>query len=84
MLIDKLREKEMDKGEWARVKGKGKGKELLLRYDGEVIDGEHPAVVRDPRKEDKVKKLLSLRPQRAEFVPITYEVRHMHVVAIER
>ncbi|KAH9947798.1 hypothetical protein B0H21DRAFT_691297 [Amylocystis lapponica] len=63
----------MGQGEWPRVKGKGKGKDVLLRYDGEVIEGEHPALVRDPRKETKVKRLPILRPQRTELLPITYE-----------
>ena len=65
----------MDQGEEARVKGKGKGKEIILRFNGEVIDGEHEAVVRDPRKETKVKRLPSLRPGRAQLVACKYEVR---------
>lgn len=74
MLIEKLRQSGADQGEEARVKGKGKGKEILLRYNGEVIPGEHEAVVRDPRKEGKAKKLPTLRPQRSEFVQVKYEV----------
>lgn len=56
------------------MKGKGKGKEVLLRYNGEVIEGEHPAVLRDPRKEGRARKLSSLRPQRTEFMEVKYEV----------
>ncbi|KAI8989151.1 hypothetical protein BD414DRAFT_514827 [Trametes punicea] len=63
----------MDQGEEARVKGKGKGKEIVVRYAGEVIDGEHEAVVRDPRRETKVKRLPSLRPLRTELLPCKYE-----------
>ncbi|KAL6309422.1 hypothetical protein BKA93DRAFT_723765 [Sparassis latifolia] len=71
--MDKLRELGADQGEEARVKGKAKGKEILYRYDGEVIEGEHPAVMRDPRKEVKVRKLPTLRPLREEFAPVIYE-----------
>ncbi|CDO74599.1 hypothetical protein BN946_scf184586.g4 [Trametes cinnabarina] len=63
----------MDQGEEPRVKGKGKGKEIIVRYAGEVIDGEHEAVVRDPRMETKVKRLPPLRPQRTELLPCKYE-----------
>ncbi|KAI0649953.1 hypothetical protein C8Q79DRAFT_997924 [Trametes meyenii] len=63
----------MDQGEEARVKGKGKGKEIVVRYAGEVIDGEHEAVIRDPRKETKVKRLPPLRPVRTELLPCKYE-----------
>ncbi|EJF61682.1 hypothetical protein DICSQDRAFT_85722 [Dichomitus squalens LYAD-421 SS1] len=72
-LAEKLREKGMDQGDEPRVKGKGKGKEIILRYNGEVIDGEHDAVIRDPRKETKVKRLPSMRPVRAELVQCKYE-----------
>ncbi|KAH9927944.1 uncharacterized protein BXZ73DRAFT_102452 [Epithele typhae] len=72
-LAEKLREKGLDQGEEARVKGKGKGKEIILRYNGEIIDGEHEAVVRDPRKEAKLKRLPSLRPPRTELVRTRYE-----------
>ena len=74
-LAEKLREKGMDQGEEPRVKGKGKGKEIILRYNGEVIDGEHEAVIRDPRKATKVKRLPSMRPVRTELVQCRYEVR---------
>ncbi|EIW53395.1 uncharacterized protein TRAVEDRAFT_154887 [Trametes versicolor FP-101664 SS1] len=63
----------MDQGEEPRVKGKGKGKEIVIRYAGEVIDGEHEAVTRDPRKETKVKRLPSLRPMRMELLQCKYE-----------
>lgn len=74
LLIEKLRQLGADQGEEARVKGKGKGKEILLRYNGEVIPGEHEAVVRDPRRDAKVKRPTSLRPLRSEFVQVKYEV----------
>lgn len=76
-LAEKLREKGMDQGDEPRVRGKGKGKEIILRYGGEVIEGEHEAVVRDPRKEAKMKRLPSLRPARTELVQCKYEVRPM-------
>lgn len=57
------------------MQGKGKGKEIILRYNGEVIEGEHEAARRDPRKEAKVKKPPSLRPARPTVVEVKYEVR---------
>lgn len=75
LLADKLRELGKDVGEDARVKGKGKGREIVIRYEGETIEGEHPAVLRDPRKELKVKRKETLRPVRLELVPVRYEVR---------
>ncbi|KAI0325507.1 hypothetical protein GY45DRAFT_1287086 [Cubamyces sp. BRFM 1775] len=63
----------MDQGEEPRVKGKGKGKEIVVRYAGEVIEGEHEAVIRDPRKEPKIRKLPPLRPLRTELLPCKYE-----------
>ncbi|KZT08175.1 uncharacterized protein LAESUDRAFT_697684 [Laetiporus sulphureus 93-53] len=62
----------MDQGDDPRVMGKGKGKEVILRYNGEVINGEHPTVLRDPRKA-RLKKLPSMRSQRMELVPVKYE-----------
>ena len=57
-------------------KGKGKGKEMLTRYNGEVIEGEPESVPSDPRKA-KVKRLPPLRPPRTELVEVKYEVRHV-------
>ena len=59
-----------------RLKGKGKGKEMLTRYNGEVIEGEPESVPSDPRKA-KVKRLPPLRPPRTELVEVKYEVRHV-------
>lgn len=75
LLADKLRELGKDVGEDARVKGKGKGREIVIRYEGETIEGEHPAVLRDPRKESKVRRKETMRPVRADLVPVKYEVR---------
>ena len=58
-----------------RVKGKGKGKELLYRFNGETVDDEPALVLRDPRKDKEVKRLPSLRSQRTEYVEVKYEVR---------
>ena len=74
-LAEKLREKGMDQGDEARVKGKGKGKEIIFRYNGETIEGEHEAVVRDPRKDAKVKKAQPLRPYRTQLARCKWEVR---------
>lgn len=53
-----------------RLKGKGKGREILFRYAGEVIDGEPMPIARDTRKE--VRRVLKVRN---EFHCVTYEVR---------
>lgn len=72
-----------------RIKGKGKGKEMLYRFEGEVVgaDGEgqeeaaregsvkeSEVVVRDPRKERTFKRPQTLRPGRDVFYEVTYEV----------
>ncbi|KAF8153235.1 hypothetical protein B0H34DRAFT_663177 [Crassisporium funariophilum] len=64
-----------------RIKGKGKGKEMLYRYEGEVVGPAEPdqgfkeeeIVVRDPRKEIGFKRPPTLRPMRTEFIEIKYE-----------
>jgi len=61
-------------GSEPRIKGKGKGKEILSRFDGEVGEGEPEVVVRDPRKVMGFKKLTSLRPGRGNFHEALYEV----------
>lgn len=33
-----------------RIKGKGRGKEVLIRWEGEVVEGEAEVVPKDPRK----------------------------------
>jgi hypothetical protein len=74
-LMEKIRQLSIE-GE-PRIKGKSKGKELIYRYGGEVIDGEQPPVVRDPRKAPMVKKLPNLRPGRGEFYTLNYEVPNL-------
>lgn len=59
-----------------RLKGKGKGKEVLTRYDGEVVEGEAGPVPQDPRKDPSIKRLPCLRPPRAELASLKYEVRY--------
>ncbi|EKM57176.1 uncharacterized protein PHACADRAFT_142398 [Phanerochaete carnosa HHB-10118-sp] len=51
-----------------RVKGKP-GKEMLVRYNGEFVEGEPEPVPRDPRKDSKVRS----RPPRTDFYEIKYE-----------
>ena len=54
-----------------------------MSYNGEVIEGEHEAVVRDPRKDTKVvKRLPSQRPLRAQLVPCRYEVSHRCIFCV--
>ena len=62
-------------GQEDRIKGKGKGKEILMRYDGQVVGGEPEPVVRDPRRVSGFKKPMSLRPGRGEYHEVKYEVR---------
>ena len=66
-----------------RVCGKGKGKEVLYRLEGEVVgpvegdgDGmrEEEVIVRDPRREKGFKKLPTMRPMRTELIDVKYEV----------
>ena len=65
-----------------RVRGKGKGKEVLYRLEGEVVgpaeadDGmrEEEVIVRDPRREKGFKKLPTMRPMRTELIDVKYEV----------
>jgi histone-lysine N-methyltransferase SETD1 len=75
-LIEKVREVT---GNDSRIKGKGKGKEILLRFDGEVVEGEDEAVVVDPRKAPGFRKATNLRPARAEFYEVQYEVHPLSI-----
>ncbi|KAK7683867.1 hypothetical protein QCA50_013245 [Cerrena zonata] len=85
VLFDPLVDKDRD-GKWKalielvraspvapeRLKGKGKGKEMFSRYNGEVIEGESEPIPSDPRKA-KVKRLPPFRPARTELVEVKYE-----------
>ena len=66
-----------------RIRGKGKGKEILYRCEGEVVgpaepdDGmkEEEVVVKDPRKEKGFKKPHAIRSLKTEFIELPgYEV----------
>ncbi|KAG1737512.1 uncharacterized protein EDB91DRAFT_1237881 [Suillus paluster] len=67
-LIEKIRPTQ-EGSEQPRIKGKGKGKETLTRYNGEVIEGEPQPTTSDPRKAPGYKK----RPHRDAFHEIRYE-----------
>ena len=69
-LIEKI---QLDPNAEHRVKGKGKGKEVVYRYEGEVVEGEHIPPIQDPRKVPG-RRLQPLRPGRGEFHIIKYEV----------
>jgi hypothetical protein len=62
-------------GQEDRIKGKGKGKEILMRYDGQVVQGEPEPQVRDPRRVSGFKKPVSLRPGRVDLYEVKYEVK---------
>ena len=63
-----------------RINGKGKGKETITRYDGEVIEGEVAPVPKDPRKGSGLKR----RPGREAFHEAKYEVRHSWTCVVWR
>jgi histone-lysine N-methyltransferase SETD1 len=71
-LIEKIQQ--LDPNSEHRIKGKGKGKEVLYRYEGEIVEGEHMPPTRDPRKVPGMRRLPPLRPRRGEFHVIKYEV----------
>lgn len=68
-MIEKIRATQLDGTDEPRIKGKGKGKETLTRYNGEVIEGEPEPTTTDPRKAPGFKK----RPHRDAFHEIRYE-----------
>ncbi|KAG1822369.1 hypothetical protein EV424DRAFT_1472179 [Suillus variegatus] len=68
-LIEKVRAAQVDGTSEPRIKGKGKGKETLTRYNGQVIEGEPEPTIIDPRKAPGFKK----RPHRDAFHEIRYE-----------
>ena len=61
-------------GEYPRIKGKGKGKESLVRYEGEAFEGEPEIVLQDPRKAPGFKRSANLRPYRTDLHEVKYEV----------
>ena len=64
--------------EGSRITGKGKGKEIITRFDGEVIEGEHEPECKDPRKAPSFRR----RPVRESFHEAKYEVRsHINTVS---
>lgn len=72
-LLEKIRlaDKDRPPSSEPRINGKGKGKETITRYDGEVIEGEVAPVPKDPRKGSGFKR----RPGRDAFHEAKYEVR---------
>ena len=77
-LLEKIRSVDKDRPPSLepRINGKGKGKETVTRYGGEVIEGEVVPVPRDPRKGSGFKR----RPGRDAFYEVKYEVRHLWYV----
>ena len=59
-----------------RIHGKTKGKEMLVRYNGETIEEETALEVSDPRKDPRVKRLQQLsRIPREEYHETQFTVR---------
>lgn len=67
-LLEKIRSSHKD-GSEPRITGKGKGKEIITRFDGEVIEGEPEPAPKDPRKEPGFRR----RPGREAFHEAKYE-----------
>jgi hypothetical protein len=72
-----------------RIRGKGKGKEILYRCEGEVVGPaesddemkEEEVVVKDPRKEIGFKKPHAIRSSKTEFIELPgYEVSFLKKV----
>lgn len=63
-----------------RIRGKGKGKEMLYRMEGETVDEkddgfrEDTPVIRDPRKDKSVKRPMTLRTGKSELVIVKFQV----------
>jgi hypothetical protein len=63
-----------------RIRGKGKGKEMLYRMEGETVDEEDGGfredtpVIRDPRKDKGVKRPMTLRSGKSELVVVKFQV----------
>lgn len=70
VLTEKIRATQVGGSDEPRIKGKGKGKETVTRYDGEVIEGEPEPTPADPRKAPGYKR----RPHREVFHEARYEV----------
>ncbi|KIK99556.1 hypothetical protein PAXRUDRAFT_497522 [Paxillus rubicundulus Ve08.2h10] len=70
-LLEKIRlaEKDRSGSSEPRITGKGKGKETITRYDGDVIDGEAEPAPKDPRRLTGFKR----RPGREGFYEAKYE-----------
>ncbi|KAI6132920.1 hypothetical protein EV401DRAFT_1848992 [Pisolithus croceorrhizus] len=67
-LLEKIRISHKD-GSEPRITGKGKGKEIITRFDGEVIEGEPEPVPKDPRRVSGFRR----RPGREAFHEVKYE-----------
>lgn len=81
-LIEHVRKHGSEEVVAERIKGKGKGKEILTRFEGEVVGPEEPdgdmkeeePVIRDPRKDKTVRRPLIIRSIKNEFIEVRYEV----------
>jgi len=69
-LLEKIRASQKE-GSQPRITGKGKGKEIITRFDGEVIEGEREPECKDPRKAPGCGR----RSGRESFYEVKYEVR---------
>ena len=90
-LIEQVRKcAESNAGLTERLKGKGKGKEILYRYEGEVlgpdmVDGgnvkEDELVPSDPRKNLSIRRPPLLRKAPSEFLVVKYEVSALYSIS---
>lgn len=67
-LLEKIRASQKE-GSQPRITGKGKGKEIITRFDGEVIEGEREPECKDPRKAPGCGR----RSGRESFYEVKYE-----------
>ncbi|KAH7907815.1 hypothetical protein BJ138DRAFT_1013933 [Hygrophoropsis aurantiaca] len=69
-LLEKVRAEHPDTLDEPRIKGKGKGKETLFRYAGEIIVGEGEIIIGDPRRASGT---IKRKPPRDAFYEVKYE-----------
>lgn len=76
-IIEIVRKAGSGSSDEQRIKGKGKGKEILTRFAGETVPGEPEPIVRDPRKSttgEIIKRSGTVRTLRSTMYEVKWEV----------